>query len=111
MPIDQTTDKLTEKFVSWRENETAIYESAPDIDWDDNQNSDVIYEFFTGQTRMGKDFYAYLAIPSKKHAHFVRSVASGEVVNLNFFGEILESGFGSTPSKEIKKKMADKYGI
>ena len=70
-----------------------------------------IVQLVTGKTGKGEDFYAYISVMPSKFEEFMLISRAKEAMNLPEFGEVLESGFGTEPSAEVKKMMEEKYGV
>jgi|CXWL01.1.fsa_nt_gi hypothetical protein len=65
--------------------------------------------FVTCKDLNGYDCYYFLLAPNEK-IKMLKQVTSGQF-DLNDYGKILASGYGLTPSEEVKKKLLDDYGF
>jgi hypothetical protein len=58
----------------------------------------------------GRDAWYFMYIASPKQKKFTKAVQSGPT-NLTDYGEIIESGWGKYPPKEVMEKMEREYGF
>ena len=65
--------------------------------------------FVTCKDAGGKQAYAYL-ISTPEKMRMYENIRAGEF-DLNDYGKIIVSGFGKTPSAEVKKMLQEKYGL
>lgn len=63
-----------------------------------------------GQDKFERDAWYYVQVDKFKISLFQREISKGKI-NLQEYGEILESGFGKVPPDSIKKKMKDEYNF
>jgi len=70
-----------------------------------------IVELCSGKTAWGEDFYAYLNVSPSKYEEYKKAHIIGGAVDLTEYGEVLEAGFGSEPTKQVREQMAKKYNI
>jgi len=65
--------------------------------------------FITCKDLDERDCFYFLSASSEK-IKMLKKVAGGEF-DLNDYGKILASGYGLTPSENVKKKLLDDYGF
>lgn len=68
--------------------------------------NDIIYVQSTGESGLNAYYYLKLRQPRYKLEHALKKSTE---INLNEYGEILEMGFGKTPSLESAEKMKRLY--
>ena len=64
----------------------------------------------SGTLTDGQSHYAYASIPLSKYEPFKQAEAAGNY-DLAQFGKILEHGEGREPPEDVKKRMAEDYGV
>jgi len=68
-----------------------------------------IYELVSSTTADGRDFYAYIAIIPSKYEAYKIAAASGDSVKFTEYGDIVLTGWGKYPTKEIENQMEDLF--
>ncbi len=70
-----------------------------------------IVHLVTGKTGAGQDFYAYISVLPSRYEDFMLISRAREQMDLSEFGEIIESGFGAVPPKDVRRKLESRYDI
>ena len=65
---------------------------------------------FTAETNDNRPFFAYIKLTLLKLAEFQKAQEKGGPIDLNRLGEVIETGWGHQPPKELHEKIAKKYG-
>lgn len=63
-----------------------------------------------GSDNSGRKAWYFIRVDSPKVSAFHRAIKSGNI-NLDEYGEILDSGYGEQPPESVKQFMRDKYGF
>ncbi|MDX1975715.1 MAG: hypothetical protein SFT92_08610 [Rickettsiales bacterium] len=70
---------------------------------------DIPLYFITCKDSQGRHCYYYLTSTPEKMRRY-ESVRAGSF-DVNDFGEIIVSGYGKTPSQNVKRILKEKYGV
>lgn len=70
-----------------------------------------IIDLCTGTTDTGKEFYAYVSIPPSKYAAYRAKQLRQEEMDLEEFGEVIHSGWGTSPPPDIMAEMEHIYHV
>ncbi len=70
-----------------------------------------LIKLISGKDKSDKPFYAYVRIFSEKLEEFTNLDNSYDLksINVSEYGEIIKSGWGKTPSEEVKEYMKENH--
>lgn len=80
-----------------------------DLDWSSIDANGSILHLTSGLDANGREYYAYMFIQPSKYQEFLENAERAKSFNLEDFGLVIESGFGSLPPKDVQKKMEEEY--